>query len=181
MSTFTFTPTVPADQAINIPFFEDARADFAPYYTVHRQGTSIQKAQNEVVTELAKLGAGGCLFNPGYFGTNPKRHGFVITFQYGGGEGLIRVAGLPIRSETAKKIDAVQVQALLNVRDWLKAAVTAQVFAPGSDILIPFMIVARTDGKVYTVADYIHSAGRLPALNPPPEQTAIEGDIIFDS
>lgn len=173
---FTFTPT--DQQQIEIPYFEDARADFAPYYTSHGHGKKTQSAQSDVITELAKLGAGGILFKPGYFGPEPKRHGYVIEFQYGGGRGMIRVAGLPIKNESDKKIEAVQVQALLNVRDWLKSAVTTRVFSPGSDVLIPFMIVAHTNGKDYTVADYIHSRGSLPQLNSGPSAPVMQGDII---
>lgn len=172
---FTFTPTDTG--AIDVPYLEDARAGFAPYYESRK---TVEQAKTEVITELAKLGAGGVMFQPGYFGAGKdKRYGYTISFGYGGGQGLIRVAGLPIKHQpTDKKIERVRLQALLNVRDWLKSAVTARVFSPGSNALIPFMIVARTDGRVYTVADYIQSVGNLPQLNPGPSSEVFEGEIV---
>lgn len=150
--------------SINVPYFEDARADFAPYYRA-RSG-NVADAQAEVTAELGKLGAGVYSFLPGIY-TAPdgrKRHGYEVQFYYGGGQGIIRVACLPFSGEaTQAKLNQARIQALKNVRDWLKAAVTAQVFSPGSSILIPFMLV---DGK-NTVADYLHSTGKLPRLNPP--------------
>lgn len=172
---FTFTPT--ETDAIKVPYFEDARANFAPYYSVKK---SIEHAKTEVITELAKLGAGGVLFQPGYFGDGKdKRYGYNITFGYGGGQGLIRVAGLPIKhAQTDKKIENVRVQALLNVRDWLKGAVTARVFSPGSDVLIPFMIVATNlDGEPVTVADHLRSGYGMPLLNSG-TATVLQGEII---
>ncbi len=176
MQEFTFTPTE-EHGAIQVPYLENARADFAPHY---RSRKTIQEAQTEVITELAKLGAGGVMFQEGYFGTgDARRYGYNITFSYGGGQGLIRVAGLPMRGQpTDVKVKQARLQALLNVRDWLKSAVTARVFSPGSDVLIPFMIVARNGGQVYTVADYIQSTGNLPQLNPGPSAEVLEGEIV---
>lgn len=151
-------------QTIYIPDFEDARSDFAPYYDI--RNVEISDAQTQVSIELTKLGAGVFSIVPGSYTTpdNRKRCGFEIYFSFGGGHGLIRVAALPFRGEATKQKEIkARIQALYNVRDWLKAAVTAQIFSPGSSILIPFMLV---DGK-HTVADYIHNTGNLPRLNPP--------------
>jgi len=54
------------------------------------------------------------------------------------------------------------VQALLNVRDWLKATVTSMVFAPQSDILIPHLLVSPDSDM--TIADHIRSRGDIPQL-----------------
>lgn len=149
---------------IEIPFFEDARADFAPYYR-SRSG-DVADAQSEVTAEMGKLGAGVYSFLPGIY-TAPdgrKRHGYEIQFYFGGAQGIIRVACLPFSGEaTQAKLTQARIQALKNVRDWLKSAVTAQVFSPGASMLIPFMLVDGT----HTVSDYIHSTGNLPRLNPP--------------
>lgn len=165
---FTFVPS-DSHAEITVPCFEDARADYAPYYRTRK---TIREAQFAVMDELVKLGASGVTFHEGHFMNGQvKRLGFQIRFSYGGGFGLIRAAGLPIRStETSAKKQTVQVQALLNVRDWLKASVTAQVFSPGSDPLIPFMLV---DGS-HTVSDFIRQQGQLPQLNPP-GQAVIDG------
>jgi hypothetical protein len=160
---FLFTPTGTQTREIEVPYFEDARADFAPYYNPY-QAHTIQKCQNAVMHELAKLGAGSIFFQDGKFGTGSKpRHGYQIWFQYGNAQGVIRVAGLPMRSETAHRVEGVKMQALLNVRDWLKAAVTSRVFSPGSDVLIPFLLV---DGK-RTISEVIVESGRLPQLAAP--------------
>jgi hypothetical protein len=151
---FDFTPDQDATK-LEIPDFEDARADFAPYYSTT---TSLKSAQRQVLDELAKLGAGAILFRSGKF---DRRYGYLITFQLGTAQGVIRVAGLPIRAgQTDRKIEAVRIQALLNVRDWLKAAVTSQVFSPGSNPLLQHILV---DGR-RTVADYIMESGRFPEL-----------------
>jgi hypothetical protein len=178
---FTFTPTSDFNAQLKVPYFEEARANFAPYYDV-RHKTLIQ-AQAEVSAELAKLGAGVQSFQDGIFQAGKtKRHGYNIRFNYGGGQGIIRVAGLPFHhDETPRKIERVKLQALLNVRDWLKAAITNRIFSPGADILIPFMLVDFTPGHERTVAEYIAEKGQLPQLNPPPNgaQSLIEeGDIV---
>lgn len=175
---FTFTPTaLSAQDTPKVPYFEEARADFAPHY---RSRKTAAQAQTEVINELAKLGAGGVMFQEGVFSNGKqRRYGYSIMFQYSGGQGLIRVAGLPLRhKETPTKLVALKVQALLNVRDWLKSAVTAQVFSPGSDPLIPYMIVDRVGDEVFTVADYVHSKGRLPQLAPPEMVDVLEGEVI---
>lgn len=168
---FQFTPDQHTPK-LDIPFFEDARADFAPYYS---SAKSAVQAQLEISTELGKLGSQPIGFIPGLFGSgNAKRYGYEIRFLYGGVSGVICAAGLPLRRESPKKIEQVRVQALLNVRDWLKAAVTARVFNPGSDVLIPYLLV---DG-VRTIADYIADTGRLPRLNPPTNEI-VEGETVY--
>lgn len=158
---FNFTPTQNGDAAkIEVPFFEDARARTAPYY---RSGSSIEAAQSAVVDELIKLGARGARFTEGYFGDKPKRYGYLIEFNYNGAGGVIQVAGLPTSGRlTESKLHQIRVQALLNVRDWLKAAVTAQVFAPGSYPLMQYLLV---DGS-RTLAQYMNEEYKLPESNP---------------
>lgn len=158
---FNFTPTE-TKGGINVPFIEDARADFAPYYTVSSHGKSVEDAKSSVLTEMAKLGASAVLFTEGFFGDKPRRYGYLIQFQQGNVLGRIEVAGLPIKTETEAKIKQSRVQALLNVRDWLKAAVTAQVFAPGSYPLMQYLLL---DGE-RTLAESVIAERGLPNLNP---------------
>ena len=166
---FSFTPTEADQSAAHIPYFEDARADFAPYYSVRNK--TIAEAKAEIATELTKLNAGILTFQEGYFGSKPKRYGYIVHVQYSGSRGRIVVAGLPMNGkETEAKITAVRLQALMNVRDWLKAAVTAQVFAPESDMLMQFLLV---DGQ-QTVAQAIRVTGKFPLL----AQPVIEGEIV---
>ena len=167
---FVFTPTENGLSGLDVPYIEDARASIAPYY---RSAIKLSMAMSEVSSELAKLGALAPLIQDGYFNVGKtKRYGYIVTFQYGGGRGVIRVAGLPIKlGETNHKIEQVRRQALLIVRDWLKAAVTAKIFNPGSDPLIPYMLV---NGE-QTVTDYIHSMQRLPEIAAP---KIIEGEIV---
>lgn len=172
MNEFHFSPEE-QQRRVEIPDFEDARADNTPYYASNKSTT---KAKSEVLHELAKLGAGGTRFVRGHFGEDPKRYGYAIRFHYGGREGLIRVAGLPIgKTHTEHKVHQVRLQALLNVRDWLKAMVTQQVFTPGSEPLIQFLLV---DGQ-RTVTDAIVESGHLPRLNPAgDEPPLLEGEIV---
>lgn len=169
---FTFTPTGSQSQGIEVPYYEDARANYAPYYEAGRR-KPVEEAKNEVITELAKLGAASIRFEEGFFKTSNdvQRHGFRVLFWYGTREGMLRAAGLPIRgSVTDAKLKKIRVQALLNIRDWAKVAVTAQVFSPGADPLIGHLLV---DGQ-RTVSDYIAEMGQLPQINPAPSLTAGE-------
>ena len=159
MTDWTFTPTAEVNSLtiVKVPFYEDATADTAPNYTSRK---TVAEAQSAVLHEMAKLGAGSVYFQEGYFGTEQPRHGYAVHFTLQGGPGVIRVAGMPIKhSATAKKVDAVRVQALLTVRDWLKASVTAQMFAPGNNVLYQHLLVDGTR----TVAD-MFAAGNLPQL-----------------
>lgn len=158
---FTFTPS-DKQQKLGVPFLEDARSEYAPYYA---SGKSVTSARQEVEQALSQLGAGLLAFQEGYFGTKPKRYGYVILFTYQGTRGRTSVAGLPMRGEeTPKKIQQARVQALLNVRDWLRASITQPVFSPGGDPLLQFLLV---DGK-RTLAEHIRESGRL----------ALPGDVI---
>lgn len=162
---WAFTPDED-QQRLEVPLFEEARADFAPYY---RSKATVADAQRQIITEIAKLGGGAVQFQSGQYGT---RVGYRIFFYYGGQRGLLRVAGLPFKNPpTDIKREQARVQALLNVRDWLKSAVTAQVFSPGSEPLIPMLLV---DGE-RTVADVIATDGRLPRINP---SSAADPDVI---
>lgn len=170
MNTFQFTPTQ-QEKKVNVPFFEEARADYAPHYNAKNK--SVRTAQDEIIKELAKLGGAGVQFQEGFFGTGQdKRYGYVIYFQYNGAAGIIRVAGLPMRHrETQIKIGKIRLQALLNVRDWLKATVTGQIFSPGSEPLMQYLLV---DG-MNTIADYIAKTSQLPRLNPVP---LLAGEVV---
>src|SRR5262249_1464974 len=100
-----------------------------------------------------------------------KRYGFAIHFMYGAAEGRIDVAGLPIRDgDTAKKRERVRVQALLIVRDQLRAQVTARVLSPRSGGLVGSL---RVDGK-RTVTQAAYESGRLPMLMMP----AVDGELV---
>lgn len=155
---FTFTQT-DGQPAANIPFYEDARSDFAPYYA---SGKSVKVAKNEVTAELTKLGGVVLAIREGFYGdVRKKRYGYEIEFLLFDRRGIIRVAGLPMRRETPAKREQVRVQALLNVRDWLKAMVTQPVFQPGAGH--PLLMNMLVDGR-RTVADYIAAQGQLPQL-----------------
>lgn len=165
---FTFTPEN-HQQEIAVPYFEDATAAFAPYYSANQRARSrgtdqgkVERLQSEIAVEMSKLGGLVIGIIPGMYGSGKaRRHGYEIRFIYGGAQGIMRVAGLPIRSETPVRKQAVLVQALSIGRDWLKAAVTQKVFGPGSDVLIPFLLA---DGQ-RTIAEVIHESGKLPLLD----------------
>lgn len=149
------------DNELVVPFIEDARADFAPFYNVSK---SIKSIEGEVLAELAKLGAGGFIVPGKFIVDGLPRYGYELRFSYQGGQGVIRVAGLPIRSAkpSETKIQQVKKQALSNLREWLKCAVTMQIFGDKGAALLPYMLV---DDK-QTVGDVLMSTGTLPALEP---------------
>lgn len=165
--TFNFTPLETQDDGIKVPFIEDAKSDTAPY---HASTFSVDRAKQEVLAVLGLLHATG-YFVEGEFqiGTR-KRRGYVLHFLLGQAQGRLTVAGLPIGyGVTPKKLDQVRVQALLNLRDWLKGAITQQVFTPGANPLVPFLLI---DGQ-RTMTEAIIQDGRMPMLPPPTKQPEV--------
>jgi hypothetical protein len=167
------------------PYYEDAKTAYAPYYSTSK---SVETAIKEIKAEMSKLGGFITQVAEGYFKDDQKRtrYGFTIRFNYVGQPGILRVAGLPLRRETARKAEQVKAQALLNVRDWLKAAYTAQVFNPGADTLMLYLLVDRTNEL--TVADFIKREGNLPSLRPMetltdalPAPMEMEGEVVDES
>jgi hypothetical protein len=157
---FVFTPTEEQQSGISVPYLEEARADYAPYYDV--RGREPKQVQREVIAEFDKLDAGNVQFREGFFGDKKRRYGYEVTFIYGGARGRMQIAGLPMRTETEAKKRRVLLQALSILRDWLKTQVTAQVFAPGNDPLMQFLLV---DGQ-RTVNEYLIETRKLPTANP---------------
>lgn len=165
MTDFTFTPT-DATTTAKVPYYEDAREDFAPYYASRK---TIRAAQKEVAEELSKLDGVVVAFREGYYGNRPRRYGYEVDFILHGQRGVLRVAGLPMRTETENKLAGVRVQALLNVRDWLKTAVTQRVFQPLA--AHPLMTLLLVDDR-RTVGDVLMRQSRIPALGAGP------GDVV---
>lgn len=172
---FTFTPEETSSQ-LEVKYMEDARASDYPYSSfASKGGPAIERrlieAQSEIGTALMQMGAMLTGIVPGTYRVGDHtRHGYEIRFTYGGRPAIIRVAGLPIRNkETPRKVNAVRVQALLTVRDWLTATVTGIAFAPGAMPLVSFMLVDETR----TVADMLVETGNFPQLATPviPEKT----------
>ena len=154
---FSFTPTDAATKT-RVPYYEDARADFAPYY---RSKKTNKAARAEVTAELAKLDGAVVAFREGYFGVKPKRYGYEIEFLLFGRRGVLRVVGLPMWNETETKKAQVLVQALLNVRDWLKTLVTQRTFQPSAvHPLVTHMLM--DNGR--TVGEELAARGRLPEI-----------------
>jgi len=159
---------------IEVPFFEDARADTAPYYAAE---VSLVKAEEQVREGILKLGGGSIQIQAGIFVDEDtrQRDGYVIGFRMGGMPGILQVAGLPMRnSRTPKKVEQARKQALLNVAEWLRAAYTSMIFNPGGAPLVPFLLV---DGE-RTVAHYMQQEGRLPDINPQLEPGVQRGEVI---
>jgi hypothetical protein len=162
MTNWGFTPQSQEQADIFVPFIEDARKDFAPHY---RSGATIAQAEARVIDELDKLHASVVAFERGLFRVGEHdRHGYRIRFTLDGAPGMIRVAGLPMRAASTKtKETQVRVQCLLNVADWLKAAVTQQVFSPDASPLVPFLLMTGSDGQEITVAELVTRQRQLPA------------------
>jgi hypothetical protein len=155
---FNFTPDQPSAAQIKVPYLEDATADTAPYYSSTR---SVEAAKTEVADRLDALGGNILSFVGGTFEINKqKRFGFVIRFAlnvhpFSNAEGIIRVAGLPIRIPSDAKEKRVKVQALLNVADWLKTAMTSRIFSPDAHPLVPYLLMPSKDGQLHTVTEAI--------------------------
>jgi len=162
-----FTQTSTSEKKIVVPFFEDATARTAPYYTT---GRSIKSVQKEIIDIMDELGGERVRFKEGWFGEKPRRYGHVLQFRYADQDAQIISAGLPMRNPTDKKIETVKVQALLIVKDQLKAAFTALVFSPGS---YPLMQYVLGDGDK-TLGEMFVNRYELPMLNPPVEEIRIE-------
>ncbi len=162
-----FTQTNKSEDKIHIPFFEDATAATAPYYSTQRSISSVQK---EIAGILDQLGGERIRFKEGWFGEKPRRYGHVVQFRYAEQDAQIISAGLPMRNETDKKVLTVKVQALLIVKDQLKAAFTALVFSPGSYPLMQYVLGAgdKTLGELFV------NRYELPMLNPPAETITVE-------
>lgn len=171
---FKFTPMDEVDgaESIRVPYWEDARADIAPYYSL--RDWTLADMMKAVEVEFSKLGAGIRRFRYGVFDIEEQeRHGFQIEFVWKGVKGRIVVAGLPMRGEiTDTKLLKVKLQALAVTRDWIKAAVTAQVFSPGAHPLVPHLILP--DGT--TMAENVAKVTRLPNL--PGGTIALIGEVI---
>lgn len=172
---FQFKP-VSQPAAIKVPYLEDARADFAPYYTTEKKPETVQ---SEIIVELAKVGGYGVYFQMGIFGEKPKRYGYIVHFTYNGAPGLFRVAGLPMWNETDKKRNQVLAQALCIARDWAKQMVTAKVFMPGSEPLVQFLLVNGSENV--TLTDHVLQSGNLPRLAGPKPEVKVEevhGEVV---
>lgn len=162
-----FTPDKPAAAHIKVPYIEDARKDYAPYYSSTK---SIEAAKTDVSDRLDILGAGILSFQSGSYEINKlKRFGFVIRFTlnvepFNGAEGVIRVACLPIRTWSEAKEKQVKVQALLVVADWLKSAITSRIFSPDAHPLVPYLLMPSKDGRMYTVTEVIGQMVNVPQL-----------------
>lgn len=155
--SWQFTPNEAEADRLVVPFFEDATADFAPYYS---SGRSIKQAKAVVSAEIAKLGGAVSAFVEGTYsvGQHATRHGYEIRFTMNGHTGRIMVAGLPIRKETEARVTRCRVQALLNVGDWLKSSVTLPVFSPGGNplalkLLIPGENITFEEKLMSSVAE----------------------------
>lgn len=159
---FILDDVQPAD--LEIPYIEEANSDNSQYHRAFETSTVVS-TQSEISIEIAKLGGLPYAFLPGCAG---KRYGYDIRFMLGGSPGIIRVVGLPIKFKaTDKKINQVRVQALKIVRDWLRAMVTSQIFSPGHNPLVPYLLWdgGRDPENEVTIGQYIMEEKGLPMLN----------------
>ena len=177
MNSFGFKPTEEAGKLPSVPYIEDARADYAPFYTTKKSPDDVKA---EIIAELAKLGGYAAHFVQGVFEGDGKRkrHGYEVRFTYNGAPGMFRVAGLPMRSEDTNKRNRVLAQALCIVREWVRGMVTTRLFMPGTEPLAQYLLVnAQGD----TVIDYILSAGKLPQLEaskPRVDVIDVQGEVV---
>ena len=156
-----------------IPYFEDATASFAPYYTVGRHGMSEANIKLQISEEINKLNGDILGFQKV---TYDGRFGYMNKYSLNNAPGVIHVAGLPIKyTVTEQKKTYIRVQALCNVRDWLKNAVTAEIFSPGCNILASHLLVpGSTFDDPVTISQYVMQRKELPILPASSEEIIIE-------
>jgi len=152
-----FIPDPLAIQAQDVPFFEDSQKRDVPG---RGTGKTVPQLQAEVVEMLARLGGAGARFVPGTFDGARRRYGYEIWFWYGGTQGRMDCAALPIRKETDRKKDRALAQALYLLRDELRALVHSQMYKPGAIPLVPYLIGAG--GK--TVTEFLIETQNVPQL-----------------
>lgn len=162
-----------ANDAVIVPFLEDARSDFAPFYSSSK---TVKQASAELEKEMAKLGASVLRMQSGKFDVNGKsRLGYLIEFSLYGMKGQLTVAALPIRRSTPTKENQARVQALLNVVQWVQTMVTQRVFSPGENPLIPYLLAS--DG--IPIIKKLATSGLLAQLSAP-KQDVVEAEVIKD-
>lgn len=162
--SFNFIPLQEQQEEILVPYIEDAvgKSDTVPYYS---STLTVDRAKKDVISVLGLLHATG-YFEEGDFQIGKhKRRGYILHFTLGTAPGRIMVAGLPIYKVTPNKLDQVRVQALLNLRDWLRNAITQQIFTPGANPLVPFLLLP--DG-IDTITEAMIRGNHMPTLLPPP-------------
>ena len=158
-----------SSKEIKVPYLEEARADYAPYYRSSRgsiidRNKILNKTKAQVIENLGKLHGSIAGFEEGTFYDDygRERVGYNVHYFYGDARGVIRVAGLPIKGGiTDIKVLQARTQALMIVRDWLEASVTASVFSPGMYALISHLMVDDN----HNVAESIIMKGNLPMLS----------------
>jgi hypothetical protein len=155
--------TADKGNTVQVPFLEDAKANNAPNYASSREP---EQAISDVIAILGILGVGFLGAIAGQFSANGvKRYGYVIRFALGTGIGEIRVAGLPMKTETADKIRRAKVQSLLTARDLFQAIHQTRMFIPGAeDFLMLYMLVDPVNKPGVTVRDHLRANGNMPQL-----------------
>lgn len=169
---FTFTGR--SESKADIPYFEDARAKQTEFYSSTK---SLKQALKEVEEELKELGAYQISFAEGYFGANPKRFGYLVTFKWNGAQGKINLAGLPIKADYWQrgydtKVQRVRVQALLILRRQLISYRQSPIFLVDT---MPMLQHILMDGK--TMAEWLTQVGSLPALPAPQTGDVVEAEF----
>ncbi len=169
--TFNFTPEHQAQDKLNAPYFEDAKATDTPGYTT---SISEDRLQQQIADVLVKLGASAPIFIRGTFGEKPrKRYGYQIQFNFAGRPAQVSVAALPIRYETDRKKSQALRHALFTVREMFKSQLAGRIMTPGYEPLAQLLLVPGT-GR--TVGELILIQEHLPRLNP--SLPASVGDVV---
>lgn len=169
---FNFTPDEEQSVSVDVPFVEEARADFARYYGSRK---NVSEAIGEIKDNLNRLGATLVSLMSGKFLVNgQERIGYVLKFRWQGVEGVIPIAGLPCKHElTDAKERQIRVQALLNIAAWLENCLMFQVLSPNSMPLIQFILVGDSGKRII---DHMVESGAVPMLSAPDDVVVGEFD-----
>jgi hypothetical protein len=157
----SFVPDDMNDKKPEIPYFEDASSELG--VKGHSTSKSIDTLKMEVRAAMGSLGGGVTSFLVGHFDETPMRYGYQINFAYGDREGVLKIAGLPMRKETESKREKVLKQALYTVREMLEAQFNSGILLPGSAPLVQYLL----DDQGRTLAEALSEVSHIPLLSPP--------------
>ena len=166
-----FVPDEPME-GLHIPYYEDASSSLG--IVGHATNRTEQELRIEVERFMAHLGAAITGFYSGRFGEDegPFRYGYVIEFKWEGNSGRIIVAGLPIRKETATRIDKAKRHALYSVMLRLQSQFNSQLVMPGDMPLVPYLL----NEKGQSLMEVIAEQQGFPQLEAP-QGEVVEGDF----
>lgn len=162
-----------SSQDLEIPYFEDATTE-EHGVRGHSTGRSIEQLKADIRAAVGRLGGSVLAVTAGHFQVEPLRYGYVIDFDFKNHPGRLIVAALPIKKETATKKKNALRQALYTVHSTLEAQYNLLLLSPGSNPLLPYLLV---EGGKQTVAELYNERFEVPMLSAGAAHV-VDGEIV---